>query len=236
MDPQPWKAGAMGRCSVPGGVSCSRRGSHPGEERCCAATPSPPGGAGGPWAPSLSFRFSCSGGKSRLTGQEEAPGGGGGTEAAALPVDNLSASSRQGAFPAAPKDAALTPRHLIPGQVTPRCQAWLRSPEGSPASCKVSIARRRAAGASLPHGTCPTGPAWPHFASPGLPESLLGPSAATDEVQGAQCSIWRLLLSTKLICLRMDLGPRASPDNLALQGWDSAQLKLPDLWVQLGAA
>lgn len=87
---------------------------HPGEatrekKGCWVGPPSPPGGASGPWAPSLSFRFSCSGGKSRLTGQEEAPGGGGGTEAAALPVGNLSASSRHGAFPAAPKDAALTP-------------------------------------------------------------------------------------------------------------------------------
>lgn len=114
MDPQPWKAGTVGRCYcfVLGGtrrVSCSPRGSHTGEEGCWVGPPSPPGGASGPWAPSLSFRFSCSGGKSRLTGQEEAPGGGGGTEAAALPVGNLSASSRHGAFPAAPKDAALTP-------------------------------------------------------------------------------------------------------------------------------
>ena len=53
---------------------------HPGEatweEKRWAGMPSPPNGAGGPRAPSLSFRFSCSGGKSCLTGQEEAPSAG----------------------------------------------------------------------------------------------------------------------------------------------------------------
>lgn len=158
MDPQPWKAGAMGRCSVPGGVSCSRRGSHPGEERCCAATPSPPGGAGGPWAPSLSFRFSCSGGKSRLTGQEEAPGGGGGTEAAALPVDNLSASSRQGAFPAAQGCCPDTPTpHPRAGD--PAVPSMAASPGGIPSELQGKHrppprCRGIAATWNLPHGAC----------------------------------------------------------------------------------
>lgn len=64
--------------------------------------PSVPRRAGGPWAPSLSFHFSCSGGKSRLTGQEEALGGGGGTEAAALPVVTSALPPGTAPFPRRP--------------------------------------------------------------------------------------------------------------------------------------
>lgn len=135
----------------------------------------------------------------------------------ALPVGNLSASSQRGAFPAAPGDAALTPASPGKGDPLHLVPTMAASPGGIPAE----LQGKHRPPAALPGHRCHmestgTGPPRPWFAVPVVAEPLSGSSWAGAVVQGGaeqDLGCEGFPRPQNLACLRMLLGPKASPEN-----------------------